>query len=164
MIESGGVTDRVKRYAVAIFDVIADAEAKVHGARKADVAFHEVGAVDSVVDITGTAIALDLLDIERFYCAAPHDGKGSVLCRHGVIPVPVPAVAEMAKHSDIPLVVDEDVNTEMVTPTGFGILKGLGAQFEPRIGFVPEKTGHGFGKRDTGRIGVLRVSLGTVHE
>jgi uncharacterized protein (DUF111 family) len=164
MIQNSGITDRAKRYALAIFDVIAEAEAAVHQTDKTEVAFHEVGAMDSIIDIVGTAIAVDILGAERFYCSAPHDGSGKIICRHGIIPVPVPAVAEMARGSGIPIVIEEAVNTEMITPTGYGILKGLGARLKPRLGIYAEKVGYGFGKRDTGRFGAVRVTLGTLYE
>jgi len=163
MIGESGLTARAKKYAVDIFSAIADGEAAVHQVEKADVAFHEVGAMDSIIDIVGTAVAVDLLGAEAFYCGALHDGAGTILCRHGLIPVPVPAVMEMALGGEVPIVIESDVATEMITPTGFGIIKGLGAIFEPRLGIVPEKTGYGFGKRDTGRLGAVRVTLGTLY-
>jgi uncharacterized protein (DUF111 family) len=161
MIQSSGLTARAKTYALSIFSVIADGEAAVHGTAKEEIAFHEVGAMDSIIDIVGTAIAVDLLGAEAFFCGALHDGSGTILCRHGVIPVPVPAVMEMARGARIPIVIDEDVKTEMITPTGLGIIKGLGAVFDPHLGIVPEKVGYGFGKRETGRLGAVRVTLGT---
>jgi uncharacterized protein (DUF111 family) len=164
LITGSGISDVAKKYAIAIFDVIAEAEAAVHRTEKADVAFHEVGAMDSIIDIVGTAIAIDLLGAERFFCSAPHDGTGRIVCRHGIIPVPVPAVMEMAKRSGIPIVIEDTVLTEMITPTGFGILKGLGAKFEPRLGILTERVGYGFGKRDTGRFGAVRVTLGALFE
>lgn len=164
MIEASGISETAKSYALAIFDVIAEAESSVHKVAKEQVSFHEVGAMDSIIDIVGTAIAVDLLDVKEFYCSAPHDGSGTIACQHGVIPVPVPAVMEMAKGSDIPIVIDSDVKTEMITPTGFGIIKGLGAKFEPKLGITAEKTGYGFGKRDTGRFGAVRVTLGEKYE
>ena len=161
MIIESGITDRAKKYSLDIFSVIADAEAHVHGMSKEEIAFHEVGAMDSIIDIIGTAIAIDILDVDEFYCGKLHDGSGTIVCRHGVIPVPVPAVMAMMSDSDLPIVIDEDVNTEMITPTGFGIIKGLGTRFEPHLGLYAHKTGYGFGKRDTGRLGAVRITLGT---
>ncbi|MDR1815079.1 MAG: LarC family nickel insertion protein [Clostridiales Family XIII bacterium] len=163
LIEGSGLTARAKKYARDIFSVIAEAEARVHGTTPDAVAFHEVGAMDSIIDIVGTAVAVDLLGAERFFCGALHDGSGTILCQHGEIPVPVPAVLEMAQGAGLPIVIDADVETEMITPTGFGIIKGLGAQFEPHLGIVAERVGYGFGKRDTGRLGAVRVTLGTLY-
>jgi len=164
MIEGSGITERAKAWSIAIFDVIAEAEAHVHQIPVEKVAFHEVGALDSIIDIVGTAIAVDLLDVSEFYCSAPRDGSGTITCQHGIIPVTVPAVMKMAEGAGIPIVIESDVHTEMITPTGFGIIKGLGAKFEPHLGIVPEKSGYGFGKRDTGRFGAVRVTLGEKYE
>jgi uncharacterized protein (DUF111 family) len=159
MIKGSALGDRVKRMSLSVFAAIAQAEAAVHGMAVGDVVFHEVGAVDSIVDIVGTAICIDDLGAERIMCSPVHDGHGTIMCRHGMIPVPVPAVAEMLKGSGISIV-GEDVATEMVTPTGLGILKGLGAE----CALIPEMrvlgVGYGFGKRDTGRFNALRVILG----
>ena len=164
MILASGISKVAKTYALAIFDEIAKAEATVHQVAVEDVQFHEVGAMDSIIDIVGTAIAIDLLGDVEFFCSAIHDGSGTIVCRHGIIPIPVPAVLEMAKGTNIPIVIDGDVRTEMITPTGFGIIKGLCAKFEPKLGIIPEKTGYGFGKRDTGRLGAVRVILGEKYE
>jgi uncharacterized protein (DUF111 family) len=164
MIEKSGITDRAKRYALDIFAVIAEGEAAVHGIPADEVAFHEVGAMDSIIDIVGTAIAVDLLDAEGFYCTALHDGSGGIVCRHGLIPVPVPAVMEMAQGSGIPIVIEDNVTTEMITPTGFGIIKGLNCKYVSKLPIAVDKVGYGFGKRDTGRLGALRVTLGRLAE
>jgi len=136
----------------------------VHRVDVESVAFHEVGAMDSIIDIVGAAVAIASLGAADFYCSAPRDGSGTIVCRHGLIPVPVPAVVEMAKGAGIPIVIESDVHTEMITPTGFGIIKGLGAIFEPHLGIIPERTGYGFGKRDTGRLGALRLTIGEKYE
>ena len=164
MILAGRISRASKTYALEIFDVIARAEAAVHRTKLENVQFHEVGAMDSIIDIVGTAIAIDLLGDVDFYVSAVHDGSGTIISRHGIIPVPVPAVLEMAKSADIPIVIDDEVRTEMITPTGFGIIKGLNAKFEPSLGIIPEKTGYGFGKRKTGRLGAVRVTLGEKYE
>lgn len=163
MIERSALSAPAKRMAVDIFTVIGKAEAAVHDMQLENVTFHEVGAVDSIIDIVGTAICIDLLGIEKIYCSPVHDGSGFIRCRHGLIPVPVPAVMEMLKGSEISIVT-EDVDTEMVTPTGFGILKGLGATCGkmPKVNILD--VGYGFGKRDTGRFNAVRVVLGLESE
>jgi uncharacterized protein (TIGR00299 family) protein len=160
LIEGSGLSPDVKRMAGDIFAAIGRAEAAVHGRQLDDVTFHEVGAMDSILDIVGTAVAINLLGVNRILCGPVHDGQGLIECRHGLIPVPVPAVMEMLKDSEIPLIIETDVKTEMVTPTGFGILKGLRAEFHPTVGLRPEKVGYGFGKRATGRFNAVRVILG----
>lgn len=164
MIEESDLNERVKTMAINIFTVIAKAEASVHQTTLEKVVFHEVGAVDSIIDIVGTAIAIDLLKIERIFCSQVHDGTGFIDCRHGTIPVPVPAVMEMMKESDIPVIINEDVNTEMVTPTGFGILEGLNAEFQSKLEITIDEVGYGFGNRETGLFNAVRVSLGRVPE
>ncbi|MDR0853719.1 MAG: LarC family nickel insertion protein [Clostridiales Family XIII bacterium] len=163
LIEKSSITGRSKGYAVSIFRVIAEGEAKVHGLPPEDVTFHEVGAMDSIIDIVGTAIAVDILGVEKIFTGVLHDGSGTILCQHGVIPVPVPAVMEMSQNAGYPMVIHEEVETEMITPTGFGIIKGLGAEFDPALSIIPEKVGYGFGKRDTGRLGAVRITLGTLY-
>ena len=160
MIENSELNDNVKNMALSIFKVIGIAEAAVHDIPLEEVAFHEVGAVDSIVDIVGTAIAIDLLYVDKVYCSPVHDGQGQIECRHGIIPVPVPAVMEMLKKSEIPIVINSDVTTEMVTPTGFGILEGLHAECKPVVEMMPDFVGYGFGNRETGRFNAVRVIIG----
>ena len=159
LIERSRLNDNVKKTASDIFRVIAEAEGAVHDIATNEVVFHEVGAVDSIIDIVGAAICIDMLNVDDIYCSPVHDGYGSIRCRHGLIPVPVPAVVEMLKHSEIQII-SEDVPTEMVTPTGLGILIGLNA----KCGVMPQMkllgAGYGFGKRCTGRFNALRIIMG----
>jgi hypothetical protein len=160
IIRSSGISEKAKELSVAIFTEIAKAEAAVHGKPIEAVHFHEVGAVDSIVDIVGTAICIDMLDVDRIFCSPVHEGHGFVNCRHGRLPVPVPAVVKMLEGSGIS-VVTEDIQAELVTPTGCGILKavseGCGRLPEMQV----ESVGYGFGKTDTGSLNALRVVLGT---
>lgn len=149
----------IKELSKRIFMEIAQAEARVHGKSIDEVHFHEVGAVDSIVDIVGTAICLKLLGIDAVYSSVLHDGSGFIQCAHGIIPVPVPAVMEMLSGSGIPLV-QEDVGTELVTPTGMGIIKTIAKGFGTMPPMTVEKTGFGFGKRETGRLNALRAVIG----
>ncbi|MDR0570004.1 MAG: LarC family nickel insertion protein [Clostridiales Family XIII bacterium] len=161
MIAASGLDEEAKRSAIGIFAVIAEAEAAVHGVPVDEVRFHEVGAVDSIIDIAGAAVCMSLLGIDELWCSPLHDGRGHVECRHGSIPVPVPAVVEMLKGTEY-LLVSEDVPTEMVTPTGMGILKGMGARCGPMPPMRVLGAGYGFGKRDTGRFNALRVIMGEI--
>ncbi|MCX7922195.1 MAG: nickel pincer cofactor biosynthesis protein LarC [Clostridia bacterium] len=163
LIEASGLTERVKELSKKIFREIAKAEAKVHNKPVDEVHFHEVGAVDSIVDIVGVAICIDLLNVDRIFSSPLHDGKGFIKCQHGMMPVPVPAVMEMLKDSNIPLIT-EDVNTELVTPTGMGIIKCLSSSFGDMPSVTIEKVGYGMGKRETGRFNALRVVMGTLCE
>jgi len=163
IIENSSLSERVKRKAVGIFREIAVSEAAVHGKTIDEVHFHEVGAVDSIVDIVGVAICLEMLDVDSVCCSVVHEGTGFIECRHGILPVPVPAVAHMLQGSGIRLAID-DVAGELVTPTGLGILKAHVAGSVPMPQMILEKVGYGFGKRDTGKLNALRVFLGNTAE
>ncbi len=160
IIDDSEIGQRAKDISKEIFKEIAEAEAKVHGKSIEDVHFHEVGAVDSIVDIVGVAICIDYLNVDTIYSSPLHDGHGFIQCQHGLLPVPVPAVMAMLEDSQIP-VVQEDVNTEMITPTGMGIVKCIAEDFICMPSMKIEKTGYGLGKRDTGRFGAVRAILGT---
>jgi uncharacterized protein (DUF111 family) len=159
MILAADLSEGASKYALDIFTFLGTAEAEVHGTTLNEVGFHEVGSPSSLIDIIGTAVAADMLGAERILCGAVRDGNGTIECAHGIIPVPVPAVVSMTRRSHIPLVVDESVATEMVTPSGYAILNGLGAVYadDPIQGVVHE--GYGFGKRDTGRLGAVKALI-----
>jgi uncharacterized protein (TIGR00299 family) protein len=163
MIEDSSLKSNVKKISIDIFTAIGKAEGNVHQKSLDEVVFHEVGALDSIIDIVGTAIAVDALGIDKVYCSQVSDGTGFIDCRHGIIPVPVPAVMEMMQGGQIPAIINEDVKTEMVTPTGFGILLGLHAEFKSKLEIKINKVGYGFGDRDTGLFSAVRISLGYVN-
>ena len=158
MIRKSSLTGAIKDTAVAIYEVIGEAEAKVHGTDLDHVHFHEVGRDTAIMNIIGVAICLEVLQIGRITCSNLHDGTGFIECSHGRIPVPVPAVRAMLEGTSYQLV-QEEVETEMVTPSGLGILKGIKAL---PVSAVPGKivaTGIGFGKKDTGRSQGVRAYL-----
>ena len=161
LIDSSNLSLKVKEFSQKVFREIARAEAKVHHRDISDVHFHEVGAVDSIIDIVGVGICMEILGIDNVYSSPIHDGHGFIECRHGVLPVPVPAVMEMLTGSGIPYVCD-DVNTELVTPTGLGLIKCLASTYGCMPGMLIDKVGYGFGKRETGRFNALRVVAGTL--
>ncbi len=163
IINVSDLKPRVKVMSTTIFREIARAEAKVHGKAINEIHFHEVGAIDSIVDIIGACICIDMLGVERIYASELHDGKGFVKCAHGLLPVPVPAVMEMLCDSNIPLIT-EDVSCEMVTPTGMAIVKMTCSSFGKMPPLSIERTGYGMGKRDTGRFNALRAVVGTLYE
>ena len=159
LIKKSGITPRAKGLAIKIFNEIGRAEAKVHGVNINKIHFHEVGAMDSIADITGAAICLDMLGAEKVYASELHDGRGTIKCAHGDLPVPVPAVVEMLAGSGIPLV-QENINTELITPTGMGIIKCISSGFGAMPAMKIAGTGYGFGKRETGGLNALRVMMG----
>lgn len=161
MIDWSDLKQSVKDFSKKVFREIARAEAKVHGKNVDEIHFHEVGAIDSIVDIVGTAICIDLLGVKKVFSSPLHDGKGYINCEHGILPVPVPAVMEMLANSNIPLI-SEDVNTELVTPTGMGLIKCLANDFGNMPALIVDRIGYGMGKRETGRFNALRVVMGTL--
>lgn len=161
LIDSSCLKQNVKELSRKVFREIAAAEAKVHNKSINDIHFHEVGAVDSIVDIVGVAICIDMLDVKKIFSSPLHDGYGFIECQHGTIPVPVPAVMEMLKDSQIPLI-SEDINTELITPTGMGLIKCLASSFGNMPAMLIDRIGYGMGKRDTGKLNALRVVVGTL--
>jgi uncharacterized protein (TIGR00299 family) protein len=160
IIQASGISKKAKDLSIAIFTEIAEAEAAVHGKSVEEVHFHEVGAIDSIIDIVGTAICIDMLKVDKIYCSPVHEGKGFVNCRHGRLPVPAPAVLKMLEGSGIPIIT-EDIEAELVTPTGFGILKTVSESSSKMPEMLVECVGYGFGKTETGRLNALRVIMGS---
>lgn len=152
------ITDGAREKAVRIFEILAEAEAKAHGTSIEKVHFHEVGAVDSIVDITAAAVCLDNLQIDKVIIPVLCEGSGSVRCQHGVIPVPVPAVTAVTSKYSIPLHMT-DVQGELVTPTGAAIAAAIRTSSRLPERFVIEKTGIGAGKREYERPSLLRAML-----
>ena len=157
LLEASALDDDVRRSALAIFTRLADAEAAVHGTSREGVHFHEVGAVDAIVDIVGTVAGLKLLGVQRVYASALPLGSGWINTAHGRLPVPGPAVLQLLGAVHAPLLAD-DTPFELVTPTGAALLAEL-ALFQ-RPSFSIAATGYGFGTRDIGRINALRILLG----
>ena len=146
IIDKADITDNAKSLAKRIFEIVAVAEAKVHGKKIDEVHFHEVGAIDSIVDIVSFAVLYDDLSPEKVYFSTLTDGQGFVVCQHGKIPVPVPAVCEIASAYKLPLrIIDND--GEMVTPTGAAIVAALYTGEKLPEEFIIEKVGYGAGKR-----------------
>jgi uncharacterized protein (DUF111 family) len=159
LIEKSGLRGGAKKRALDIFTRIAEAEAQVHGVKTEDVAFHELGALDSIIDVIGSAVCLDLLQPERITCGAVELGGGTVTCAHGVLPVPAPATRILVR--DMPVTAGA-FNREMTTPTGAAILASSVDEFispEPPSGTFRElKTGCGAGTWRTEKPNLLRVS------
>lgn len=163
LIENAPLAPEVRNKALAVFREIGVAEAAVHGVDLDRVHFHEVGAIDSIVDIVGAALALEYLQISRVVVSPISDGTGMIKCQHGMMPVPVPAVMKMLEHTDIPYITGTS-NTELVTPTGFGLAKTLASSFGPLPAMKCIGVGYGFGQREIGHLNALRVMLGEAAE
>jgi uncharacterized protein (TIGR00299 family) protein len=156
LIEKSGISGGAKERALDIFSRIAAAESQVHGVGLDDVAFHEVGALDSIIDVVGAAICLDLLKPDRITCSEIELGGGTVKCAHGILPVPAPATTILVKGLPVRT---GGFNKEMTTPTGAAILASCVDEFiTGPASFTEIKTGYGIGTRKMERPNVLRVS------
>ncbi|WP_055669348.1 nickel pincer cofactor biosynthesis protein LarC [Desnuesiella massiliensis] len=158
IINKSSLKDSVKKLSLEIFYQVAKAEAKVHGEDIYKIHFHEVGAIDSIVDIVGAAIGFDYLKIDKVICSPVEVGYGFVKCAHGILPVPAPATAEILK--DIPILA-KNVPFEATTPTGAAIIKTLCSNFTYGKNFKVNKVGYGLGTKEGEKVpNVLRVFLG----
>lgn len=158
LILESEMTDRAKEIAVSVFEILAEAEAKAHGTAREEVHFHEVGAVDSIVDIAAAAVCLDELDITDVIVTKLYEGTGTVRCQHGVIPIPVPAVVNIVQEKGLSLQIT-DVEGELVTPTGAAIAAAIKTSDHLPEEFAIEKIGIGAGKRQYACPGILRAML-----
>ncbi|WP_145421358.1 nickel pincer cofactor biosynthesis protein LarC [Staphylococcus hominis] len=161
MIDESDLDDRVKMRSKSIFETIGHAEAKIHGMSIKDVHFHEVGAMDSIIDIVGGCIALELLNIDHLYCSPIPTGNGKIKIAHGIYPVPAPATAEILK--GIPLA-SFDVHSELTTPTGAAIAKSLVTEFGPFPAATMPHIGYGAGTKNFDFPNVIRAIQFTDNE
>ena len=158
IIENGAMTQGAKAIAKRIFGILAQAEAKAHGVPLEEVHFHEVGAVDSIVDIISVAVCLDNLGITECIVPVLYEGCGTIRCQHGILPVPVPAVANIVSEHNLDLSITESKG-EFVTPTGAAIVAAIRtSKVLPEV-FSVRKIGMGAGKREYDRPGILRAML-----
>ena len=162
IIERAGLSSQAKDRSIRIFTRLAEAEARMHDMPVDEVQFHEVGAVDAIVDIVGACIGIECLGIERVHASPIRVGRGTITVAHGTMPVPAPGTLELLRgvpveHTDIPF--------ELVTPTGAAIITTLAEGFGTPPAFVPEKVGYGAGGRDPKEIAnLLRVEIGETVE
>jgi hypothetical protein len=160
LINDSDLDDGIKTKSLAIFTRLGKAEAKVHGTTIDKVHFHEVGAVDSIVDIVGSVIGISSQKIEKIYSSPLSLGRGFTKSAHGVIPIPVPATVELLKGI---LVRHTELDSELVTPTGAAVISTLAEDFGPMPEMVIDKIGYGSGTRDFyEQPNLLRVSLGQI--
>jgi len=156
LINASSLSDNIKTTSLAIFNRLAEAEARVHNISKEEVHFHEVGALDSIADIVGAAICQAYLEVDEIQASPVQLGSGFVKCAHGMMPVPAPATAEIV--ADIPVRTGL-VDYEATTPTGAAILAATVDRFVTGMDLVVHKTGYGIGQRDGEIPNVLRVHL-----
>lgn len=158
IIDAGQLAPRARELAHRMVDVIAHAEAKAHAVPLEEVHFHEVGAIDSIVDIVAVAVCLDDLDVTRVIVPRLVDGRGTIRCQHGIIPVPVPATLNIVEAHGLPLSIC-DVEGELVTPTGAAIVAATRAEHRLPERFRVVRTGLGAGKRAYERPSILRAMV-----
>mgnify|MGYP005749121213 CR=1 FL=1 len=158
IIAQADMTERAKATAVRVFEILAEAEAKAHGVSRDEVHFHEVGAVDSIVDIVTAAVCLDELDVTEVVAPYLCEGHGMVRCQHGLIPIPVPAVANIAQAHGLTLKPVE-LEGELVTPTGAAIVAAVRTSDRLPERFTIQRIGLGAGKRQYERSSILRAML-----
>ncbi len=158
LIRASALAAPVQQRAELIFDRLAEAEAGVHGVAKDEVHFHEVGAMDSILDIVGASVAMEKLSIEKIVVSPLNLGSGSVKTAHGTLPVPAPATAALLKNAPV---YSTGVAAELVTPTGAAVVAALAAEYGPLPRMSVSAIGYGAGSRDlTEQANVLRVFLG----
>ena len=158
LIENSPLADRIKSTSLQIFQKLAEAEARIHGCPLEEVHFHEVGGIDAIVDIVGTALGLDYLAVKKIIASPIPLGKGFVACSHGKLPVPAPATLGILR--DVP-VYGTTIPHELVTPTGAAIVSGTAKGFGAMPDMVIKNIGYGAGRRDLAeRPNLLRIILG----
>ena len=158
IIEHSAMTDNAKKIALRIFEILAEAESKAHDVPVEQVHFHEVGAVDSIVDIVSVAVCLDNLDITDVVVPVLYEGCGTVRCQHGILPIPVPAVANVISENHLCIKVTA-VEGELVTPTGAAIVAAIRTKDKLPEEFEIKKIGIGAGKRQYECPGILRAMI-----
>ena len=156
ILQAADMTENARAIAVKIFSVLAKAEAKAHGVMVDQVHFHEVGAVDSIADIVAVAVCLDDLQVSDVIIPVLCEGQGTVRCQHGILPIPVPAVANIAAQNHLPIKITK-VQGELVTPTGAAIAAAVATSWELPEKFTVERIGIGAGKRQYECPGILRA-------
>jgi pyridinium-3,5-bisthiocarboxylic acid mononucleotide nickel chelatase len=158
IIAKAAISEHTKKTATAIFDALGAAEAKIHGVDIESVHFHEVGAVDAIVDIVGAAVGAEALGVDEIVCSPLNVGGGTVKCAHGEFPVPAPATVELLK--GVPIY-SSGIRKELVTPTGAAIVKILATRFAELPSMRIERSGYGAGSRDiAGHPNVVRMVVG----
>lgn len=158
IIEHSAMTENAKKIALRIFEILAEAESKAHNVPVDQVHFHEVGAVDSIVDIVSVAVCLDNLDVTEVIVPVLCEGRGTVRCQHGILPIPVPAVANIVSANHLHLKMTE-IEGELVTPTGAAIVAAVKTKDKLPETFEIQKIGIGAGKRQYECPGILRAMI-----
>lgn len=161
ILENSDLDNSIKEKSIGIFNRLAEAEAKVHQTTVDHIHFHEVGAMDAIIDVVGSVAGIAALGIEKIVCSALHVGAGTVECAHGTLPVPAPATVELIQGKPV---YSTGVEGELLTPTGAAILTTLAAEFGPMPAMTLETTGYGAGNADISIPNLLRIAVGEAAE
>jgi hypothetical protein len=159
MIDKSDLQDSVKEKSIAVFNRLAEAEARVHRTTVEEIHFHEVGAMDSIIDVVGAVIGMTALGIQKIYCSPLHVGCGTIKCAHGTLPVPAPATAELIKNKPV---YSTGIEGELLTPTGAAILSTLASAFGAMPALTIRQIGYGAGTADPDIPNLLRVIIGDI--
>jgi len=158
IIAHAAIAPAAKTFATRAFELLAQAEGKIHNKHPESIHFHEVGSEDAIVDIVCSAVAIEALAIDRWYCSSLNVGGGTVQCAHGLLPVPAPATAELLQGAPV---FSSGIQKELLTPTGAAILRALEVRYEPLPAMTISATGYGAGVRDfPGTPNVVRLLVG----
>ncbi|HST79485.1 MAG TPA: nickel pincer cofactor biosynthesis protein LarC [Verrucomicrobiae bacterium] len=158
IIGKASISQSAKERAIRIFEALGTAEAKVHNSDIEKIHFHEVGAIDAIVDIVCAAVGSEALGVDEWICSPLNVGGGTVVCAHGTFPIPAPATLELLKHAPV---YSGEIQKELVTPTGAAIVSVLASRFSQFPQMKPEKSGYGAGSRDfKGSPNVVRLTIG----
>jgi uncharacterized protein (TIGR00299 family) protein len=162
IIQAAGISQSAKDRAIRIFEALGAAEAKVHNTDIEDIHFHEVGAIDAIVDIVCASVGAEALGVDEWICSPLNVGGGTVVCAHGAFPIPAPATLELLRHAPV---YSGEIQKELVTPTGAAIVSVLASRFSHFPAMKTEKTGYGAGTRNfENSPNVLRISVGETAE
>ena len=160
LLLDSSLNDYVKKKSIKVFEILAEAEAVVHGNQISDVHFHEIGSIDSILDIVNVCSAIDFLKPYKIYFSNPPSGKGIVSTSHGPLPVPVPTVLEIARQNEIPLMVlDDKYFGEITTPTGIALIATFIDKFGQPSNLNIQNIGIGIGSKNISRPNFLRILL-----
>ncbi len=161
IIAQSDLEESIQQKSIAIFTRLAEAEAKVHQTTIEQIHFHEVGAMDAIIDVVGSVAGITALGIQKIFCSPLHLGSGTVECAHGTLPVPAPATAELVKGKPV---YSTGIMGELLTPTGAAILTTLASDFGPMPAMSVEKIGYGAGTSEPAIPNLLRVMIGQTAE
>jgi hypothetical protein len=161
IIAHSGLENSIQQKSIAIFTRLAEVEAKIHQTTIEQIHFHEVGAMDAIIDVVGAVAGIAALGIQKVFCSPLHLGSGTVECAHGTLPVPAPATAELVKGKPV---YSTGVVGELLTPTGAAILTTLASDFGPMPAMSVEKIGYGAGTSEPAIPNLLRVMIGQTAE